>query len=141
MRFLTRARVSVGSLKVKDVVVAHTANNVAGVLFAGSATQNASNPAAGRLLPHIEAKLVDGGKAAKSGTTGKLYVRGYAAATPPPCRWWLIRTLYLCPTIRFNVAKGQWGAGAEHSIVDKEGWLDTGLQASASADGLYTIKH
>jgi fatty-acyl-CoA synthase len=102
------------SLKVKDVVVAHTANNVAGVLFAGSASQNASNPAAGRLLPHIQAKLVDGGKAAKAGTTGKLYVRG------------------------FNVAKGQWGAGA---IVDKEGWLDTGLQASASADGLYTIKH
>jgi hypothetical protein len=58
--------------------VAHTAPNVAGVLFAGSATQNASSPAAGRLLPHVEAKLVDGGKAVKPGASGKLYVRGYA---------------------------------------------------------------
>lgn len=103
------------ALKVKEVVVAHTAPNVAGVLFAGSATQNASSPAAGRLLPHVEAKLVDGGKAVKSGASGKLYVRG------------------------FNVTQGYWGA--EKAAVDKEGWLDTGLQASVSADGLYTIKH
>ncbi len=73
-----------GALKVKEVVVAHTAPNVAGVLFAGSATQNASSPAAGRLLPHVEAKLVDGGKAVKSGASGKLYVRGYTHSLDSP---------------------------------------------------------
>jgi acyl-CoA synthetase (AMP-forming)/AMP-acid ligase II len=37
------------------------------------------------------------------------------------------------------VTQGYWGA--EKAAVDKEGWLDTGLQASVSADGLYTVKH
>jgi len=58
------------SLKVKDVMVGYTADNVAGVFLTGSARENPTNPTAGRLLPHLEAKIVGGGKA------GNLHIRG-----------------------------------------------------------------
>jgi len=92
------------ALKAKKVVVAHTVNNVAGALLTD-----------GRLLPHVEAKIVAGdNKAVQAGTTGKLLLRG------------------------FNVAHSSWG-GAK--VTDKNGWLDTGLQAATSPDGSLTIKH
>jgi len=97
---------AMSSLKVKDVMVGYTADNVAGVFLTGSARENPTNPTAGRLLPHLEAKIVGGGKA------GNLHIRG------------------------FNVAKSLWGGGA---VTDKDGWVDTGLQASASGKDLFSI--
>jgi len=101
-----------GALGVEEVVIAQALPHVAGLVFA----RNARSPteSLGKLLPNLEARVVDKGKPVKAGASGQLHVRG----TP--------------------VMRGLWNdQAATKQVLDSDGWLNTGLQAKASTAGEY----
>jgi fatty-acyl-CoA synthase len=72
---------------------------------------------AGRVLPHLEAKVVDGeGRIVPRGQTGEILVRGYA------------------------VMRGYWGDAAKTAdTIDAAGWLRTGDLGALDDDGYCRI--
>ncbi|KAL6078299.1 hypothetical protein QOT17_001479 [Balamuthia mandrillaris] len=111
------AEEALASLKLEDVVIAHGTTEAGGAFLHRSVKDGMSSASAGKLLPHVEAKVVDNkGTIVKPGVSGKLYVKGY------------------------NTMQKYWeDDAATKQVLGADGWLDTGLPASMSASGDFTL--
>lgn len=106
-------------MHVRDIAIAYGMTETSPVSFQTSADDSIERRVAtvGRILPHLEAKVVDAeGRTVVRGTPGELSVRGY------------------------SVMKGYWDEPERTAeAVDAEGWMHSGDLAEIGADGYCRI--